>query len=128
PLINDSISATKVTFHPLHLSAAMLPKLLINLPLSASSTCANLPHTSFFIQPSPRTSCLSQSFVDGFLNGLTNSFASFHRFSARFPVSAIFVFLLSFQLFRLTCFFILFSIPFFFFITELEHKWLTIFV
>src|SRR5699024_1205736 len=106
----------------------MLIKLLMKLSLSASSTCSNVPDKSFFIQHSPHTSCLFQRFVDGFLNGLTNSFASFHRFSARFPVSAIFVFLLSFQLFRFTCFFILFSIPFFFFIAELEPKWLTIFV
>src|SRR5699024_3948982 len=106
----------------------MLIKLLMKRSLSASSTCSNVPYKSFFIQHSPHTSCLCQRFVDSFLNGLTNSFASFHRFSARYPVSAIFVFLLSFQLFRLTCFFILFSIPFFFFITELDPKWLTIFV
>src|SRR5699024_12597827 len=108
----------------------MLIKLLMKLSLSASSTCSNVPDKSFFIQHSPHTSCLFQRFVDGFLNGLTNSFASSHPFLARFPVSAIFVFLLSisFQLFRLTFFFILFSIPFFFFISDFYLICLSFFV
>src|SRR5699024_3531142 len=104
----------------------MLIKLLMKLSLSASSTCSNVPDKSFFIQHSPLTSCLFQRFVDGFLHRFPNSFPPVHRVSSRFPASTIFVFHFSFLLFRLTCFFILFPIPFFFLITDLEPTWLTI--